>query len=566
MIPEKVFVMSVWLGLPFHSVFSQVVISEVMFDPSGSEISDEFVELVNVSQEDTIDLLGWRLGDGSGEDGLKDAGRGLRLYPDQYAVILDPDYFGQSTSYESLIPAEALVLTVEGNTLGSGGLTNTRAETIAIFDPAGRTVDQYAYHTGNKSGHSDERIDLIKTGGPENWADSEVFSGTPGFRNSAAKVQCNLKIANFFYIESPGGGQLKAVVSNDGAGNIAGFFVRFYEDGDSSSETGGEIGSVSRENILVSGDSTVISLQWIGNPGIHQLYATVVHDADEKPGDNTQSVRICLAFPINALIINEIMYNPDSGEGEWIEIYNTLSSDVGLKDWMISDQDTVRRIGLFSPSDTISGGEYFIIARDSSIFWQDPAVSGKIRVSSKFPSLNNDSDSMFLFDPSGRQIDGVNYYSDWGNKKGISLERIDPHRDSNDPGNWHSSISAKGSTPFESNSLGAVETVPCSILEIEPNPFAPDASGLGEVAVVSYHLPFEPAFVHLKIFDIRGRAIKHLEKGRFCGKIGHYIWDGLDDQEKPASIGLYIAVLEASERDGGRTIRSRSVVVLARRW
>ena len=212
MIPGKALFLSAWLILPFRYVFSQVVISEVMFDPSESENSDEFVELVNVSSVDTIDLRGWRLGDGSGEDGLKDAGNGLRLYPNQYAVVLDPDYFGQSTIYDALIPAEALVLTVEGNTLGGGGLSNTKGETVILIDAAGREVDQYAYHPGNASGHSDERVDLNSSNRPDNWTDSEVLLGTPGFRNSTAKVRFNLKIVGLFFSESAGGGFLKAVV------------------------------------------------------------------------------------------------------------------------------------------------------------------------------------------------------------------------------------------------------------------------------------------------------------------------------------------------------------------
>jgi hypothetical protein len=553
--------------LPFRLVFSQVVISEVMFDPSGSENSDEFVELVNVSHGETIDLRGWRLGDGTGDDVLKDAGNGLRLSPNQYAIILDPDYFGQSTSYDSLIPGETLVLTLEGNTLGSGGLSNANSETVTILDSEGRVVEQYIYHTGNKPGYSDERIDLNGSNGPENWIESEIFLGTPGFRNSAAKVQFNLKIFDLFFAESAPGGFWNAVVCNDGTGTIASFYIQFYEDADLDSvfEEDEEIGSVSHEDSLAPGDSTVIALRWDAHPGVHFVCAQAVYNVDEKPEDNIKYCRIFLGYPKNALIINEIMYNPGPGEGEWIEIFNAQSSDVSLMNWKISDQDTMHRVELFNSSNIIPAGGYFVIASDSSMFWRYSEFTERIRVSSKFPSFNNDSDSVILYDPSGNRIDEVTYYSRWGNEKGISLERIDPRRGSNDGSNWHSSISTKGATPCESNSLGGIETVQAGTIDIQPNPFVPDGKGLGEVAVISFNLPFESAFVHLRIFDIRGRTIKHLERGRLCGKVGRYVWDGRDNQDKPVSIGQYIVVFEASEQNGGRTTNGRSVIVLARR-
>ena len=40
----------------------QILLSEVMADPAGSEHHDEFVEVLNTSHTDTLGLSGWRLG------------------------------------------------------------------------------------------------------------------------------------------------------------------------------------------------------------------------------------------------------------------------------------------------------------------------------------------------------------------------------------------------------------------------------------------------------------------------------------------------------------------------
>jgi hypothetical protein len=177
-------------------IFSQITITEVMFDSIGPETTDEFVEIYNRSDRDTVNLSGWMLGDDSGQDPLMDAGHGLILFPRRYAVVLDPDYFEQSTSYDTLIPKETLILTVRGSTLGNAGLSNSRSETISLLNNRGETVTRYAYSIGNKPGYSDEKIDLFGTDNAENWADSRILMGTPGRANSVlqAVIQGNVEI------------------------------------------------------------------------------------------------------------------------------------------------------------------------------------------------------------------------------------------------------------------------------------------------------------------------------------------------------------------------------------
>ncbi|HEX9935123.1 MAG TPA: hypothetical protein VGB38_08005, partial [bacterium] len=62
-----------WFFLFPSILLSQITLTEVLFDPLGSEATDEFVEVFNTSQLDTIDLNGWRLGDESGTDPIVDA-------------------------------------------------------------------------------------------------------------------------------------------------------------------------------------------------------------------------------------------------------------------------------------------------------------------------------------------------------------------------------------------------------------------------------------------------------------------------------------------------------------
>ena len=169
--------------------WGQVVLSEILFDPATSEQSDEFVEIVNLSTEEWVDLSGWRVGDDSGDDGLIDAGQGLMLGPGQYAVILDGDYHGLSTTYDGVIPPEALVVTIDGTALGDAGLSNSRAETVVLLDATGCRVSAYTYSPGNREGYSDEKVRLEGGNTAANWMDSLKPGGTPGAPNSVMAAE-----------------------------------------------------------------------------------------------------------------------------------------------------------------------------------------------------------------------------------------------------------------------------------------------------------------------------------------------------------------------------------------
>ncbi len=174
---------------------SQVTLSEIMFDPLASENTDEFVEIFNTSHSDSIDLTGWQISDGTGKDKIITIATGkMILAPRQYAIIHDPDYFSNSTTYQNLVPPITLILTIDNSTFGSGGLSNSTAEVVTILDSSGIIISSYQYSIGNKAGHSDEKIILESDNSSENWANSLVQQGTPGFQNSVNKYDNDLAV------------------------------------------------------------------------------------------------------------------------------------------------------------------------------------------------------------------------------------------------------------------------------------------------------------------------------------------------------------------------------------
>lgn len=549
---------------------AQVQLSEIMFDADGSDAHDEFVEIVNTSTL-PVDLTGWQLSDGSGSDNLIAVDAETVLQPDQFGIILDGSYFENSDTYEEMIPAASLILTIDNAAFGSGGFSNSNPETISLINAAGEVVSQYTYSLGNESGFSDEKIDLSGPNSPDNWQDSRVKLGTPGGPNSVSPVQFDLSISPTnikFFPETPRQGELitiSATVKNSGLSAVQAFQIVFFEDfdGDSLAETGEELapGIEFNEN-LAPGDSAEFNLDLRFDPGKHLIMVNILFGRDENFANNSAARQLLLAFPQRTLVINEIMYSPLSEQPEWIELLNLSSYDIDLRMWSISDADSTRKAGINEPR-ILSPGEYFVLAEDSAFVNMFNPPPGSFAVLKDFPPLNNDFDRVVLYDLTGLGIDHVDYRSDWGGATGVSLEKINPDLTSNDSSNWSSSVAFEGGTPGRENSIFARILPADATLSVTPNPFSPDGDGRDDFTLISYDLPTATAVINVKIYDLHGRLIRFLANNQAAGSRNSIVWNGHDDDGQVARMGIYVVFLQALNAQSGILKTTRQTVVLA---
>lgn len=448
----------IWLFIPAF-IQAQVCLNEVMFNPSGPESSDEFVEVLNFSA-DSVNLNGWQIGDGLDSDYLTDSGNGLLLAPNQYGLILDSDYFENSTAYDALIPACCLVCTIKGSTFGSSGFSNSESEKVTLYDDSGAVVDQHCYSLGIPPGYSEERVEDSSSNDFNTWKMSLCPNGTPGQQNS-------------------------------------------------------------------------ISLP--------------IEEVD-----------------FHAIVINEIMSDPLAGDPEWFEIFNRSPEGINLNGWMFSDSDTTKRIHFCLNNDYLDPEAYAVISEDSSIISQMD-TSNRLFVPPVWSSLNNSSDIIYLYDPSGKWIDQVAYESSWGSIPNASLERISPESGSSDSTSWYSCTSPAGMTPGEANSVYAPFMPVQSRITAAPDPFSPDGDGFEEVTLISYQIPAATASVRLQIYDLFGRLIRTLMGGTSSGSQAQILWDGKDENGKIASIGVYIVYMLSLNAQQAVLSEARTTVVLANR-
>jgi hypothetical protein len=263
------------------------------------------------------------------------------------------------------------------------------------------------------------------------------------------------------------------------------------------------------------------------------------------------------------------MYRQREGHSEWVEFANVSDADVSIAEWSFADGTALENESsvVTLPNLIIPENGFLILAADSAIFLEFIPDSVTVVVwNSAIPSLNNNGDSLFIFDESDELQDRVDYDPDWGNdEEGISLERISLLSPTNSETNWSFSLDASGSTPGEMNSRALLP--PASIttlLTLEPNPFSPDGDGHDDLLAIRYNLEQPDSRLDIKIFDTRGRTVRFLSNNEPAGYFGERLWNGEDDSGRLLPTGLYIVYLEALGAGGTRIQTDKRPVALVR--
>jgi hypothetical protein len=557
----------------FFQAAGQITFSEVMFDVATNEYHDEFVELFNKSASDSVDPAGWRFSDGTGTDEIIPVVGPSKIPPRAFALILDGSYFDNSTVYDSVIASGIPVFTISDHALGSGGLSNTSAEYLSIIDSDGDTLTTYRYSLNNLPGHSDEKIDLDGDDSPSNWQDSRVTDGTPGRKNSVSPPEIDVGFSEeSWQLPLPvfTGDTVAVTLSILNFGlhiPKRSMLIRLFTAQDENFIFDGDDQLIGEQTChLPDGASTgMVHFTWqVPAAGAYVLMATVSMKDDEISDNNHTSTTVTVMTRETIVHINEIKFITQSGEPEWLELFNSGKQAVSLKHWGIADPADTSMITV--PA-VIYPGQFKVLTADSLSGFYTIADS-LIIVLADFPTLNNLEDQIRLLSPGGGWEEIVHYRRHWlepQEEEAVSLERINPMLYSNDADNWGPCADINRATPGRHNSLyTSVKEVKESVT-IKPNPFSPDNDGFEDAAVISGQIPESSAMTRIRIFDIKGRLIRTLVKEQYTGGMFNFIWDGRDDQGRTACIGIYIVFIEALN-SRKRVLREiKSTVVLAQR-
>ena len=229
-------------------------------------------------------------------------------------------------------------------------------------------------------------------------------------------------------------------------------------------------------------------------------YTLTVHDIPDQFGNVLSEASATFTFLDTDLapepgevVVNEIMYDPPSSALEYVEFYNASEQTFDLSGFAFSD-DRLNAIPITDVSTPFPGGAYVVVARDSAAF-ADAFPGVPFFAPPGMPALNNSGDTAVLFFGEA-VIDSVAYEPAWGGD-GVSLERRDPNGPSNTAANWGSSVSVRGGTPAERNSIFSVDNTPPALVSVlvgEEN----------DALIVTFDEPLDPATVAPEDFAVEG--------------------------------------------------------------
>ncbi len=529
-------------------VYSQIVLSEIMFNPTGNERYNEFIEIFN-SANDAIDLDGWMIGDGDKCSVIIAHKQGLSLAPKQYGLILVPNYFTGNGIYDKTIPASALVVTINSSQFGANGLANDRSETITLYKPDSSIAAFYQYSMPTEDGISDEKRLITGNDDVSNWGHSLAVNGTPGARNSIAPKEYDAAL-NLESLQispaKPACGEpitISVIIDNAGTMQLQNINILFTLKSMIDPGLPTVCDSVKIPSLQPFQSLTIHSVLYNIPSGVDSLSIRVEQEQDQELTNNYYAGELLCGYPQQALVINEIMFAPLSGMKEWVELYNPGFSPVTVKNWQISNSSS-KPVTVTDSLLIVYPQNFIVIAKDSAIF-SILLSEAAVVVCNKFPALGNDADSLFVYDGAGSITEQAAWIAGSEKKKGVSLERINPQNPSHYKNNWNYCLSADGHTAGMVNSVFSKELAAATRLSIFPDPFSPDNDGIDDQTAIHYNLPELTATINIRIFDIKGRQVRFLQNNQPTAANGTVFWDGRDDEGICCRIGIYIVFLEA---------------------
>ena len=275
------------------------------------------------------------------------------------------------------------------------------------------------------------------------------------------------------------------------------------------------------------------------------------------------------------LIINEILFNPDENGVDFVEIYNRCEKIIDIRYFNIASRKSFSNefkncYPVIKEHYQLFPDEYVLLTTNTDIIQQKYAnVNSDCLVElQNMPSFPDDEGIVVITDSQLNVIDEFHYSENMhfellNSCEGISLERINSERPTNDLNNWHSaSEHFNFATPgYRNSQYNDFEPVNTHII-IEPEIFSPDNDGYNDFVNILYNFDDPGCIANITIFDAKGRIVKYLVKNTLLGAEGSFIWNGINEENTKASIGIYLIYTEVFDLNG-KTYNFKNCCVLA---
>lgn len=532
-----------------------VIITEIMADPTlpdGGTLGlpeQEYIELYNRSDK-VINLENHLLSSGS-----------MVMLPPQ---ILMPG------EYIVLYEADLESFGVYGDTLALDNfvsLSNTGDE-IILYNPMGEVVNAVFYtddwYQSTSKDDGSWSLELINPNAPcefeNNWrASVDISGGTPAQANSVLDSEPSASTPLDLTKAFP--------VTND---TIRLYFNKAVDVASASDPSNYTIDGLTVTGAIVEEPSFNTVLIALSSPIFETEIYTVtissaVTDCQGSPVGQFNSTQFAIPVPIDSLdlIINEVLFFPETGGSRFVELYNRSEKVINLADLNITDRNDTLDIDdaiRVTTKCLLFPGEYIVLTPSpidvrSRYVTQNPRAFLEVNL----PSFNSILDEVVIYvSYNGEEqiIDELRYTRDYhfellNNQRGVSLERIDFESPTDQRSNWHSASQAVGfATPTYLNSQTFTNPTTDATVEIQNATFSPNEDGFEDFLLINFAADKNGYSASIDIYDAKGRLVKKLANNELLGSETSYKWDGDTSENSKARIGVYVLFIELFSPDG----------------
>lgn len=270
------------------------------------------------------------------------------------------------------------------------------------------------------------------------------------------------------------------------------------------------------------------------------------------------------------LAISELLYQPKSGEAEYVELYNNSSSDVDLSGFHIVRvlHDTLATHYPL-PQFTLGAHQYAVLTGDGASVMANYRVEHPARlIECHLPPYPNSGGSVVLCTADGVVVERFDYSPSMHSrllrdKAGVSLERRSFERGADEVSNWYSASSTSGyGTPTAPNSQSSEWLVEENSFSFSSPTLSPDGDNYQDELEIDYRLEASDLAARAEVYDSRGQMVRRLLNGEILGTAGTLRWDGKDQAGGLLPMGQYLVMITLYNTAGTRQTLRRTVAVV----
>ena len=518
---------------------NDVVISEMMIDPEPSQglAVKEYVEVYNHTA-DPILLNGWTINDPS------------------VSLVLQSD---------TIMPKAYHVLSVHPSLNNSEDEIFLKHLSGELMDGVHYTDAWYQDANAQKGGFSLERVYLNQfCMGASNWRASQSNSGgTPNQVNSVSKFQMDSIGPQLMNYELSEQGVLTLYLTECIDSNQRLNMAVNKQDWPINSFKSLDNGLECRLPFLLKRDS------------VYHVCFSPIMDCQGNSGDSIALDLMLLSDPQpNAVVINEVLFNPYPNQVDFIELYNHSSKPIDLKRLFITNLTSDGLWDQIYPCATVNSqlpsNAYAVLCVDTLKLCAQYACHPKAMFIQlpKLPPMPDDASRLMLINGLSQTIDSIRYDQNWhfkwlANVEGISLERLSSQMQGTDANAWHSSSSLEGgASPGYENTQIQIETHSDHYFSVSSLALSPQQNDQTAICVIHYQLPETDAVISIDVYNIEGELVKSVLPATHIGVKGTIVWDGSDAFMQPCIPGVYI-VLVQGVLPSGQPIKEKMCVVVS---